>query len=63
MYNLWSMAGYAACSTPDVAELQIQAALKEIKVEEYCAAIQPQLEDQRFVRGPKLERRSPRLYM
>lgn len=55
------MAGYAAYSTPDVAELQIQAALKEIKEEEYCAVIQPQLEDQRLVRGPKLKRGNPKL--
>lgn len=55
------MAGYAACTLQGVAELQIQAALKEIKEEEYCAVIQPQLEDQRFVRGPKLKRGSPRL--
>lgn len=46
-------------STPDVAELQIQAALKEIKEEENCTVIQQQLEDQGLISGPKLKRGSP----
>lgn len=55
------MARYAAYSTPDVAALQIQAIPKEIKEEEYYTVIQPQLEDQRLVHGPKLKRGTQRL--